>query len=298
VTAEVVHDDDGLVESRIVAVDGIPMSALIREVPQPRAVIVALHGGAASSVYFDYRPRMSLLQTGAALGFTVIALDRPGYGSSHPYAGHMTTTERRVDLAYAAVDRLLASRPRGAGVFLVAHSIGCELAVRMASDERGTALLGLEISGTGRHHHHRAAEIMDAWKRETSWPRRSGPRVRGLLWQPTRLYPPDLIGGASISSPAPAYEATIAETWPRDFPEVAARVRIPVQYTLGEHELVWRSGPEGLADIASLFTASPRVVVNEQAESGHNMSVGLGALAYHLKVLSFVEECVLAREVS
>lgn len=283
-------------ERRIVHVDGIPMSALVSEVQRPRAVIVALHGGAASSVYFDHRPRMSLLQTGAALGFTVIALDRPGYGTSLPYADRMTTPTQRIDLAYAAVDRLLESHPRGGGVFLMAHSIGCELAVRMAADERGAALLGLEIAGTGRHHHARALDIIEAWKRNTSWPRRSGPRLRDLLWQPERLYPADVIGGASIASPGPAYEASVVESWPLAFAEVAARICIPVQYSLGDHEVVWRSGPEGLAEIAALFTASPRVVVSEQSHSGHNLSVGLTAMAYHLKVLSFIEECVLARE--
>lgn len=59
---------------------------------------------------------------------------------------------------------------------------------------------------------------------------------------------------------------------------------------------MWNSGPSALADIASLFTASPRVAVDEQAGGGHNLSIGLTSLAYHLKVLSFVEECVLARE--
>jgi hypothetical protein len=73
-------------------------------------------------------------------------------------------------------------------------------------------------------------------------------------------------------------------------------VRIPVRYSLGDHEMVWRSGPAALADIAALFTGSPRVAVDEQAGGGHNLSVGLSAMAYHLKVLSFVEECVLARE--
>jgi hypothetical protein len=81
----------------------------------------------------------------------------------------------------------------------------------------------------------------------------------------------------------------------RDFPALAARVRVPVRYSLGDHEKVWSSGALALAEVAALFTASPRVVVDEQAEAGHNLSLGLSALAYHLKVLSFAEECVLAR---
>jgi pimeloyl-ACP methyl ester carboxylesterase len=104
--------------SHIVDVEGIPMSALLAEAPRPRAVIVALHGGAATSGYFDApdQPRLSLLRTGAALEFTVLALDRPGYGTSAPHADGMASAQRRVDLAYSAVERLLEARPRGAGV--------------------------------------------------------------------------------------------------------------------------------------------------------------------------------------
>ena len=69
-----------------------------------------------------------------------------------------------------------------------------------------------------------------------------------------------------------------------------------MHYSLGDHERVWSSGPAALAEVASLFTASPRVVAAEQAGAGHNLSLGLSAMAYHLKVLSFAEECALGRE--
>jgi pimeloyl-ACP methyl ester carboxylesterase len=288
-------DVDGV--SRVADVDGIPMSGLLREVPEPRAVIVALHGGAASSRYFHYPapPRLSLLETGAALGFTVLALDRPGYGRSAPYAGTMTSAGRRVDLAYAAVDGLLGSRPRGAGLFLIAHSAGCELAVRMAADARGRDLLGLELAGTGRHFHPTAEKILKAVRQDASRPRRPT-GLQAILWEPTSLYPPGVVGGAHFVSPSPGYEGEVVREWaPRDFARTAPEVRVPVQYTLGDHDLVWRNDRAAMADIAGLFTAAPRVVTNEQADSGHNLSLGLTAMAYHLKVLSFVEECVQYR---
>ncbi|MCX4815985.1 lysophospholipase [Streptomyces sp. NBC_01239] len=286
------------VVSRVVDVDGIPMSALVCEVPDPRAVIVALHGGAVTSGYYDYpgRPRLSLLRTAAALGFTVVAIDRPGYGSSAPHGETMASPARRVDLAYGAVDRLLASRSRGAGLFLWAHSIGCALGVYMAGDERRNDLLGLEIAGTGRHHAAGAVEILDFRQRDPDVPRRSGPGLRTLLWEPARLYPDEVIGAPRIQSAGPPYEATVARRWPLEFAEVAARVRIPVHYTLGDHERVWSSGPEAMADIAGLFTRSSRVVTDEQTDSGHNLSIGHTATGYHLRILSFVEECVLAAE--
>jgi hypothetical protein len=51
-----------------------------------------------------------------------------------------------------------------------------------------------------------------------------------------------------------------------------------------------------LAEIAGLFTASPRFVINEQVAAGHNLSLSISAAAYHMKVLSFVEECVVTQE--
>jgi pimeloyl-ACP methyl ester carboxylesterase len=286
------------VVSRVVDVDGIPMSALLCEAREPRAVLVALHGGAVTSRYFDYpdQPRLSLLRTAAALDFTVVAIDRPGYGSSAPYGASMASPARRVDLAYGAVEQLLGSRPRGAGLFLWAHSIGCALGVHMAGDERRSDLLGLEIAGTGRHHAPGAVDILDFRRRDPDVPRRPGPGLRELLWEPAHLYPDEVVGAGRIQSAGPPYEATVARRWPLEFADAAARVRIPVHYTLGDHERVWSSGPAAMADIASLFTDSPRVVTDEQADSGHNLSIGRTATGYHLKILSFVEECVLGHE--
>src|SRR3954471_765136 len=116
---------------RVVMVDGVPMSGLVIEAENPHAVIVAIHGGATSAAYFDCpgNPRLSLLRLAAAQGYTAIALDRPGYGASALYADEMADPDRRVALAHGAVDRILADGARGAGMFVVAHSAGCELAL-------------------------------------------------------------------------------------------------------------------------------------------------------------------------
>jgi len=287
--------------SRVVVADGIPMSALVSEVSRPRAVVVALHGGAVTSGYFDSRaqPRLSLLGTGAALGFTVIALDRPGYGSSAPYADRMRTVASRVGLAYATIEEFLAGRPRGAGVFLMGHSMGCVLAVQMAASSRGQDLLGLEIAGIGLHPHAQAHTFMGPLTRgepaAADGPRRG--TFRDALWTPPHLYPAGAAGALALS-PSPGYEGDDVRGWIAAFPGLAAGVRVPVHYSLGDHERVWSSGPAALTEVASLFTASPRVVTAEQPGAGHNLSLGLSAMAYHLKVLSFAEECALAREYS
>jgi hypothetical protein len=60
-------------------------------------------------------------------------------------------------------------------------------------------------------------------------------------------------------------------------------------------ELLWHPADLYAADVlggAAITSASPRVVVHQQADAGHNLSLGLTAKAYHLTVLAFVEECV------
>lgn len=280
-------------QPRLVIVDGVPMSALVAEAPDPRAVIVAIHGGGTTALYFDCpgHPESSLLRAGAAHGYTVVALDRPGYGSSAPYPEAVARPEQRVALAYGAVDRVLGERPRGAGLFLMAHSGGCELAMRMAADEQRTDLLGMELAGTGRRYHPAAREILKAATRDH---RPAG--LRELLWHPAELYPPEVLGGATVYPGAPPYEDQMVSNWARqDFPALAPAVRVPVQFSIAEHEKVWQSDPPAQAEIASLFSGAPRFQINEQSEAGHNISLGHTAAVYHSTVLSFADECVNAQ---
>lgn len=279
---------------RVVLVDGLPMSGLVAEAAEPRAVILAFHGGASTAAYFDCpgHPRLSLLRTGAALGFTVVALDRPGYGSSAPYPDAIERPEQRVALAYGALDKILGSISRGAGLFLLAHSNGCELALRMATDENRSDLLGIELGGTGLQYADAAIEIL---KSATPTQRPTG--LRELLWKPAHLYPAEVLTGITNSSTGAAYEAPMVKSWPRqDFPALAAQVRVPAQFSFADHEKVWRSDADALAEIAALFTECPRFVLNEQVGAGHNLSLSVSAAAYHMKVLSFVEECVVGRQ--
>ncbi|MGA9489281.1 MAG: alpha/beta hydrolase [Mycobacterium sp.] len=282
-----------MIQPRLVIVDGVPMSALVAEAPDPRAVIVAIHGGGTTALYFDCpgHPESSLLRLGAAHGYTVIALDRPGYGSSAAYPEAMASPEQRVALAYGAVDRVLGERPRGAGLFLMAHSGGCELALRMAAVMQRDDLLGVELAGTGRRYHPAAREILKTATRDH---RPTG--LRELLWHPPELYPPEVLSGATVYQGAPTYEDQMVSNWARqDFPAIAPAVRVPVQFSVAEHEKVWQSDPPALAEIESLFSGAPSFQVNEHAGAGHNISLGHTAADYHRTVLSFADTCVGAQ---
>ncbi|MCV7370039.1 alpha/beta hydrolase [Mycolicibacterium duvalii] len=262
------------------------MSGLVAQAEDPRAVIVAVHGGATSAAYFDCpgRPELSLLHRAVAAGFTAIALDRPGYGTSAAYAGEFSDPARRVAVTSAAVDKIV-SGSGGAGVFVLGHSAGCELALRLATARDD--IVGVELAGTGLRYSDAAKDIIAS---ATVTNRPAG--LRDLLWEPTELYPAEVLTGA-LSAPGVAYEAEVTANWARrDFPAVAAEVRVPVQFSIAEHEKVWQTGPSAVAAIAGLFDAAPHVQVNEVPASGHNLSVGLTAGQYHGQVLSFIEECI------
>ncbi len=281
---------------RVVLVDGVPMSGLVAQANDPKGVVVAFHGGSSTAAYFDCpgHPQLSLLRLGAELGYTMVALDRPGYGSSAAYPDAMRSPEQRVALTYGAVDKILGANPRGAGLVLVGHSAGCELAVRMAADARAEreSVIGLELAGTGVQYDAAMADIM-----KLTTATRRPPGLRDMLWQPAHLYPPDVLSGMTNSSTGAAYEVEMTKDWPRrDFPALAPRVTVPVQFSVAEYERVWRSDPETLAQIGAMFSASPRFVVNERKDAGHNISLSINAAAYHRSVLSFVEECVVAQE--
>ncbi|MET9911092.1 hypothetical protein ABZZ74_30570 [Streptomyces sp. NPDC006476] len=113
-------------------------------------------------------------------------------------------------------------------------------AISSSVANRGSsASSGLEIAGTGRHHHPRSVAFLELGEQDLN---RARTRLREALWCAGHLYPPEVFGEASIAAASPAYESAARE-WRYEFPELAARVRIPVRYSLGDHEEVWSPGP-------------------------------------------------------
>lgn len=267
---------------------GIALSALLVE-PQhtaPRAVVVAVHGGGMTAGYFDgtAHPDQSLLLLGASLGYTVLAVDRPGYGQSAAVLPDGQTLAEQTGLLRAALADFASRYPTGAGLFLLAHSFGGKLALCTAADPGETPrLLGLDISGCG--HRYAAVPAANGDGKDT---RRH--------WGPLSLYPPDTFRFcATVVAPMPLREASELGRWPELFPDVAPRVRVPVRLTFAEHERWWHHGEEDLADLRARLSAAPRVQIDRQPDAGHNISLGWAARAYHLRALAFLEDCLTAR---
>lgn len=263
---------------------GIRLSALLSEARDgpPRAVVVALHGGGMRAGYFHgpADPGLSLLALGAGLGYTVLALDRPGYGRSAASLPRGQTLTDQAATVRAALDGFALHHSMGAGSFVVAHSFGGKLALALAA--AGTDLIGLDISGLG----HRYA--VDPGQLATLHDRRSA----ALHWGPLGLYPPSTFRlAAPLVGRMPEREVRQARHWPEAFPDLARWVRIPVRFTYAEHERWWRHDEDTLSEMTALL-AAPTVSVDRLPRAGHNISLGWAARTYHLRALAFLEECL------
>jgi pimeloyl-ACP methyl ester carboxylesterase len=280
---------------RPVTVDagGIVLSGLLSEPAQtaPRAVIIALHGGGMNAGYFDGQahPDVSLLTLGARLGYTVLALDRPGYGAS---AARLPAGQRLTDQAATvrcAVQAFTARHAPGAGTFLMAHSFGAKVAFAAAADWDTPNLLGMDVSGCGR----RLAVNTGLVGGDR------GGSLRRLNWGPLGLYPPQTFRATQqVVAPMPAREVNTGVGWIRLSAAILPRIRVPVRFTFAEHEAWWHHGDEEITDLTARLSTAPRIVIDRLPQAGHNISLGWAARAYHLKALAFAEECLVTAQIA
>jgi pimeloyl-ACP methyl ester carboxylesterase len=280
------------VQQVVFTVRDVTLSGLeSKPVETPRATVLALHGGGYSASYWDnpLEPESSLLTVGAALGYHVIALDRPGYGRSHGLVGEDVRIPRQADIVLTLLDDLYARDIDR--VFLIGHSMGAILAIHCAADPRGKALSGIEFSGLPLDF---KSELADpAQLAQIGYlPDPPDEYRRELFYGPDGTYDSRIleVEAERITRPTPAAEIIDATSCPVDIPSLAPRVTVPVHYTMAEFENSSNGGPDVLARGAALFTNSPRVVAHMQTGSGHNISLHKVARAYHLRAFAFFDE--------
>lgn len=267
---------------------GVTLSARLTEPSGPsRGLIVAIHGGTYDSGYYDVGPD-SLLALGARLDYTVVAVDRPGYGAATDVDDSHKSFAGQTAILVAAVGELVARL--GGPVVLVGHSIGGMMALRTAG-ALPTPPAGVEVSGLG--------EIWQPGLREM-WSSLIGdaPAVSlpaeghaQVMFGEEDTFDAAAVGvDAELLRPLPMPELVDVVAWSEQLPQVGAAITAPVSLTLAAQDRIWQSDDAARAALGRHFPSA--VEVNLFAGAGHSIELHRKARAYTLRQLAFAEECL------
>ena len=260
-------------------------------------LIVALHGGTYTSIYFDV-PRYSLLDRAKALGISALALDRPGYVESTPLTPAEATIERNAERLDDAIGRLWERfGQRGPGIFLIGHSIGGAITVDIAARRPAWPLLGIAVSGVGLR---TPAESNSAWAALPHNPfiDLPSPMKDGLMFGPSWTLNADMPRLSHLAdAPVPRAELIdITSTWQQRVHALAARVTVPVHYRQAQFDHLWVVDSEQVDGFAAAFSASPLVDSRLFASAGHCIDFHRLGFAFQLEQLAFALRCAVHAE--
>jgi pimeloyl-ACP methyl ester carboxylesterase len=242
-------------------------------------VLVALHGGGYSSHYwrFESLGEGALARVGPAEGLTVVALNRPGTGLDEV---PVTTFDEQADLIVRTIAGLLAGPLAGSGtlaahrrpVVLVGHSIGAALSCIIAarhSDEIN--VVGIDVSGFATRF--RAGESLQTLQAVAGSPEPVvvGPAERtGLFFGDPSTWDQS-VADEDNAAGRPAEPLDLGEVlkFPESFAEVAAKIDVPVNYSLAGQDIMYESDDESVELVRAGFTASPAFTGTLYDKLGH-----------------------------
>ncbi len=261
---------------------------------QPRALLVAVHGGTYTSKYFDTAPS-ALFELCASLGYSILALDRPGYGAATSVPVDQLSFDCQVPVLRQALEEIWNDYgQQSAGMFLIGHSIGGMISLLLAAEKPHERLLGMNMTGAGALYNEQTKVAFAALVSDAPTVMMDIAIKVMAMYGPAWSYPEELAQyDPERDVPTAAIELAEAQTWGVRLPQVAANVRVPVQFIVPEYDHLWRADPEALSHVAAMFTAAPFVDVGVQRMSGHSAELHTLARAFYMKILAFVEECIV-----
>ena len=254
-----------------------------------RGVVVALHGTGYSSAYFDSVPD-SLLNLGAALGYCVVALDRPRTGET---AEKGCSSDEQIEIVSGAIAALpTLDVDCESGIFLAGHSSGGMLALLVACDS-DLPIVGVSMTAaSGAPNWPVMNAVADAAAGAGAFLELPAAARQQTMMGPAWTFAPDVAvvdPVRDISMPTVEIQDVLA--WSERMPRVAGTCAVPVQCVMPEFDAVWSVDDATVEAVRRQFSASPMVDVHIQRIAGHSVELHAVAFAHCLKILAFAQEC-------
>jgi pimeloyl-ACP methyl ester carboxylesterase len=255
-------------------------------------LIVALHGGTYSSLYFDVRGH-SLFSEAAAIGAPMLAPDRPGYGQSVELLETQSTLRGNATfLSRALGDAWNKYRGSATGIVLIAHSIGAAIAMMMAGDNLDWPLLGIAISGVGLK---TPPGHKEAW---AALPPTYRVEIPSTLKDQVMFGPPgsydDSMPNASHIADVAAPKAELVDitsTWHETVIDVAARITVPVHYRQGAADRLWIVSETEVDSFGAALVRAPHVDAGLMPGVGHCIDFHRVGGEFQRQQLAFAMQC-------
>lgn len=255
-------------------------------------LVVAIHGGTYTADYFDIEG-CSLIARAEALGLPLFAVNRPGYRDSLPREktdGSIHSNAEILNDALSELWELHGQKTRG--IFLIGHSIGGAIAIRMAALPKSWPLLGLSISGVGLRE---PDPILKQWQSLPPSDVIEIPQESkdALMYGPEGSFALDVQRAAHRADhPMPRQELLdIAFEWSRLLSESAPKVDVPVHYRQPEFDNLWVVNESEVQNFAQRFVKAPLVDARVMQGAGHCIDFHKLGAAFQLEQLAFALSC-------
>ncbi|MBM2294499.1 alpha/beta hydrolase [Sulfitobacter pseudonitzschiae] len=254
--------------------------------PHTKPVLVAIHGGTYTSQYFDV-PGYSLIDRAIAAGFQIVALDRPGYGTTDALADGSEMLDRNAHHISKLMPEILSQLGlSGKGIILIGHSMGGVIATTIAANQPDWPLLGIICTGFAQNLPMHLAEGFAALP-EQYFIELPVDMKDQLMFGPTETLAKTMPRASHLANThMPRAEAIdIASDWAIRAPSILGKVTVPVYYKLAEFEQLWQVADQ--PTVADMYTNTPRLETGVFKGAGHCIDFHECGARFHDEILSF-----------
>lgn len=231
------------------------------------SVVLLQHGLSYSSEAWDFRPEQgySYARTLAAAGYTVVAIDRLGYGASYLDDGYGVTVDAYADIAHQIVQQL---REEFAHVAIGGHSAGAEaseLAAGLFNDVDALIAMGYHQFPSPQFlADYVTGDIPRALLHDYEY-FLGTPSRRAQMFYTAAAEPWVVAADTAAALPTPSGEILTLTLQPSRV--LAPFVRVPVFLQLADADRLFPSAFALLA--AASFVQSPSVTLDIVRQAGH-----------------------------